>query len=70
LLYIGTVARLPRDIDITITTPSLDGPTIQVGLLPPHERQQRGLATIALILLLVVIGVLVGYRLGQRRRPE
>jgi hypothetical protein len=66
LVYVGTIARLPRDINITINTPSLDGPDIQVGLLAP-DHTQRPLATLALIILLVVVAIMIGYMLGRRR---
>jgi hypothetical protein len=65
LVYVGTIARLPSEINITVRAPSLDGPDISVGLLAPHT-SQRPLATLALIILLVVVALLVGYALGRR----
>ena len=67
LLYVGTVARLPSEINLKISAPSLNGPNIQVGLLAP-DHTQRPIATLALIILLIVLAILVGYALGRRRR--
>jgi hypothetical protein len=67
LLYIGTIARLPSEVHITVTTPSLNGPDIRVFLLAPGHTQ-RPLATLALIILLIVVALLVGYALGRRQR--
>lgn len=66
LLYVGTVARLPSEINIRVTAPSFDGPTINVPLLAP-DRSQRPLATVALLLLVVAVSITVGYALGRRR---
>ena len=70
LLYIGTVARLPSEVNATIDTPVLsrsgERVTAPVGLLPP-ERNQRPLATLALILLVIVVAVAIGYLIGRRR---
>jgi len=67
LLYIGTVARLPSEINVTVNTPSANGGTVPVGLLPPNQ-SQRPVATLALVILLVVIAIGVGYVMGRRRR--
>ena len=66
LLYVGTIARLPREIDVRVTAPSLNGPTINVPLLAP-DHTQRPLATGALIVLIVVVAVVIGYAVGGRR---
>ena len=68
LLYIGTIPRLPSEVHITVTAPSLNGPNIRVFLLAPNGTTQRPLATVALIILLIVIALVVGYALGRRRR--
>ena len=67
LLYIGTIPRLPSEVHITVTTPSLNGPDIRVFLLAP-DHTQRPAATLALIILLIVIAILVGYAVGRGRR--
>jgi hypothetical protein len=67
LLYIGTIPRLPSEVHITVTTPSLDGPDIEVLLLSPGHTQ-RPLATVALLVLLIVVALLVGYVIGRRQR--
>ena len=69
LLYIGTVARLPSQINVRVNTPSLSGPTIQVGLLPP-EQNQHAIATLALVLLIIVVAVAIGYVIGRRRAEQ
>ena len=66
LLYIGTIPRLPSEIHITVTTPSLDGPDIRVALLAP-DHTQRPVATLALVILLIAIAILMGYAVGRRR---
>jgi hypothetical protein len=68
LLYIGTIPRLPSEVHITVTAPSLNGPDIRVFLLAPPGHTQRPLATLALIVLLIVVALLVGYALGRRQR--
>jgi hypothetical protein len=68
LLYVGTVARLPSEINVTVSAPSLNGPDIHVALLAPGGHTQRPMATLALIILLIVLALLVGYALGRRRR--
>jgi hypothetical protein len=67
LLYIGTIPRLPSEIHVTVTTPSLHGPNIRVALLAP-DHTQRPLATLALIVLVIVLALLIGYAVGRRRR--
>ena len=71
LLYVGTLARLPTEIDVTVDTPGVnaDGGRVDVpvGLLPPDPRRQRPLATFALIVLLLVVAGAIGYYLGRRR---
>jgi hypothetical protein len=70
LVYIGTIARLPSEIDVRITAPSFEGPSIAVPLLPPQQQVQNGLLTFALILLVVVVALAIGYIIGRRSREQ
>jgi hypothetical protein len=67
LLYVGTVARVPTEINVTINTPSLHGPNVKVALLAPN-RSQRPIATLGLIILSLAVALLIGYVIGRRQR--
>lgn len=75
LLYVGTIARFPGEIDgggsssrsvDPAPTQTTDGDTVRVPLVQPR-RTQRPLATIALLFLIVAVAVTIGFVVGQRR---
>lgn len=73
LLYVGTIARVPGDAGglsgnshATVETRTREGDRVFVAVVPP-DNSQRPLATIALVILLVVVAILIGYVIGRQR---
>lgn len=73
LLYVGTIVRVPSesnggssDSHTTVETRTREGDSVFVAVVPP-DNSQRPLATVALVILLVVVAILIGYVIGRQR---
>ena len=66
LLYVGTIARVPSESHTTVETRTSAGDTVFIPVVPP-DTSQRPLATVALVILLVVVAILIGYVIGRQR---
>ena len=72
LLYVGTIARVPDDTTGSsssvskVETRTREGDSVFVVVVPPED-SQRPLATVALVILLVVVAILIGYVIGRQR---